>query len=77
MAILHTFCRKKEKGILNHYVITYLRIIFIQSLVKKNNNCKLKMYWLFKKSIVFAYACSFMSSFMSRETESRCPLTKT
>ncbi len=37
-------------------------LIFIQSLVKKKKSWKQKMYWWFKKkSIVFAYACSFMS----------------
>jgi len=48
-----------------YQIIMLLRIIFIQSLVKNKpkKTIRLKMYWWLKKSIVFAYAWSFMSFF--------------
>ncbi len=57
------------------YIESFYYNIFENHLYTKN--LKLKMYWWFKKSIVFAYACSFMSFYIFKEIESRCPLPRT
>ncbi len=55
-----THILQKEKWYIKSFCYNIAENHLYTKFGKKKKSWKLKMYWWFKKSIVFAYACSFM-----------------